>query len=135
MPTVVSFKTLTDLFLNLSAKYEVSEKTAFAAKPATDAPYKPIYWNEIKTNAFRLAAWLVEAGVKPDDRVALLSENRIEWVIVDFALQLVGAINVSLYSTLPAEQCTYIMRDAGAEILFVSTGLQLKKEFLHLHPA
>jgi long-chain acyl-CoA synthetase len=61
------------------------------------------------------------------DRVAILSENRYEWMVVDLAIQMVGAINVSLYTTLPPNQCEYILKDSEAKIFFVSTGIQLKK--------
>ncbi|HEX6982528.1 MAG TPA: AMP-dependent synthetase/ligase [Balneolaceae bacterium] len=127
MPVVVAFETLTDLFLNLSKKYKGSNKTAFARKPSTDAEYKTISWNQVSDDVYSLAAYLIKNGVEPGDRVAILSENRYEWAVVDLALQLIGAINVSLYTSLPAGQCEYILQDSGAKIFFVSTGIQLKK--------
>lgn len=127
MPVVVAFETLTDLFLNLSKKYKNKKKTAFARKPSTDAAYETIDWDQVSEDAHTLAAYLIERGVGSGDRVALLSENRYEWAVVDLALLLVGGVNVSLYTTLPADQCSYILRDAGAKLFFVSTGIQLKK--------
>lgn len=127
MPVVVAFETLTDLFLNLSKKYKNSPKTAFARKPSTDASYEPISWDQVSDDVHNLAAYLVKQGVEQGDRVAILSENRYEWAVVDIALQLIGAINVSLYTSLPAKQCEYILQDSGAKIFFVSTGIQLKK--------
>ncbi|NBW70672.1 MAG: long-chain fatty acid--CoA ligase, partial [Bacteroidetes bacterium] len=52
---------------------------------------------------------------------------RYEWAVVDLAIQLLGGINVSLYTTLPSSQCEYILQDSQAKIFFVSTGIQLKK--------
>jgi long-chain acyl-CoA synthetase len=66
------------------------------------------------------AARLQKAGIGPGDRVALYSENRPEWHVVDFACHLLGAVNVPLYSTLPAKQVEYIVSDAGAKVLIVS---------------
>ncbi|TYP94958.1 long-chain acyl-CoA synthetase [Fodinibius salinus] len=127
MPTVVAFETLPELFLNIKNKYEDTSKTAFARKPATDEPYEEIGWGEVSEDVHTLAAYLVEQGVEVGDRVAILSENRYEWAIVDLALQLIGAINVSLYTTLPAPKCEYILQNSEAKFFFVSTGIQLKK--------
>lgn len=127
MPTVVAFETLTELFLNLSKKYEGEQKTAFARKPSTDAEYETINWDQVSEDVHMLAAYLVKHGIEAGDRVAILSENRYEWAVVDLALQLIGGINVSLYTSLPANQCEYILQNSEAKMFFVSTGIQLKK--------
>lgn len=127
MPTVVAFETLTDLFLNLSKKYKGTDKTAFARKPKTDEPYETITWDQVHEDAHTLAAYMIKHGIEAGDRVAILSENRYEWAVVDLAMQLIGAINVSLYTSLPPKQCEYILKNSEAEMFFVSTGIQLKK--------
>lgn len=127
MPTVVPFETLTELFLNLSHKYSESDKTPFHFKPAPDKPYEPILWDQVTDDVYSIATYLMERGIQKGDRVGILSENRYEWAAVDLAIQLVGGINVSLYTTLPTHQCEYILKDSGTKIFFVSTGLQLKK--------
>lgn len=66
------------------------------------------------------AGRLTSAGITPGDRVALFSENRPEWHIVDFACHLTGAVLVPLYPSLPASNVAYIVRDAGARLLLVS---------------
>src|SRR5699024_9948340 len=101
--------------------------TAFARKPSHDAPYETIGWDKVKADVEILAAYLVKQGIEAGERVALLSENRYEWAIVDLATQLIGAVNVSLYTSMPAAQCQYILENSGASIFFVSTGIQLKK--------
>lgn len=127
MPTIVPFETLTELFINLSRKYKGAGKKPFYYKPTPDSEYQPIDWDQVTDDVYSLAAYLIEHGIEKGDRVGILSENRYEWAAVDLAIQLVGAINVSLYTTLPAHQCEYILKDSGAKIFFVSTGLQLKK--------
>ncbi|NGP86791.1 AMP-dependent synthetase/ligase [Fodinibius halophilus] len=127
MPTVVAFETLTELFLNLRKKYEGTQKTAFARKPTNDSDYETISWDQVSEDVNTMAAYLVRHGVEAGDRVALLSENRYEWAVVDLALQLIGGINVSLYTSLPPNQCEYILQDSEAKVFFVSTGIQLKK--------
>jgi long-chain acyl-CoA synthetase len=127
MPTLVAFETLTDLYLNLTKKYENSDKTAFAFKPSPEADYKSITWDAVREDVTAVSCYLLDKGVEKGDRVAILSENRYEWAVVDLAIQTVGAVNVALYSTLPANQCEYILQDSGAKLFFVSTGIQLKK--------
>ncbi len=127
MPTVVAFETLTELFINLSRKYRDTDKTAFARKPGPNEEYETIDWKTVTEDVQNLAAYMMKHGIEAGDRVAILSENRYEWAVVDLALQLIGGINVSLYTTLPSGQCEYILTDSEAELFFVSTGIQLKK--------
>lgn len=74
-----------------------------------------------------LAGYFYQRGVRKGDRVAILSENRPEWAITDLATQLLGGINVALYTSLPASQVGYILQDSGAKILVVSSAAQLRK--------
>lgn len=127
MPTVVAFETLTDLFINLSKKYAGTGKTAFGRKPDPNGAYETIDWDTVTDDVHSLAAYLIECGIETGDRVAILSENRYEWAVIDLALQLVGGVNVSLYTSLPPAQCRYILQDSEAKMFFVSTGIQLKK--------
>ncbi len=127
MPALVAFETLTELYENLAKKYENSSKTAFAYKPTPRDGYKSITWDTTREDVTAVASYLLKQGVEKGDRVAILSENRYEWAVVDLAIQMIGAINVSLYTTLPANQCEYILQDSEAKIFFFSTGIQLKK--------
>jgi len=70
---------------------------------------------------------LRELGLKPGDRVAILSENRYEWPISDLAILGQGAITVPIYPTLIAEQIRYMLENAEASIVIVSTPLQREK--------
>src|SRR5438046_10181571 len=60
-------------------------------------------------------------GLKRGDRVAILSENRPEWAIADFACLLLGAITVPIYTTLTEEQTAHVLRDSGTRAIFAST--------------
>ncbi len=66
-------------------------------------------------------------GIRHGDRVAILSENRPEWAIADFACLLIGAITVPIYPTLTPEQAAYILQDSEARAAFVSSEAQLQK--------
>ena len=70
-----------------------------------------------------LASW----GVRKGDRVAILSENRPEWTITDFAALALGAVTVPIYATQTAEQTAFILNDSGARVIALSTKNQLEK--------
>ncbi len=129
MPTIVPFETLTELFKNLAQKYKGQDKTAFAFKPGADQEYKTVTWDQVDHDVRTMASYMVEHGVNQGDRVAILSENRYEWAVIDLAIQYVGAVNVGLYTSLPPGQCEYILRDSEARLFFVSTSIQLKKAY------
>jgi long-chain acyl-CoA synthetase len=63
---------------------------------------------------------LAALGIRPGDRIALLSENRPEWSIVDLAILSLGAINVPIYTTQAVEQIDFILADSGAKAIFIS---------------
>ena len=67
-----------------------------------------------------VALGLAALGIRPGDRIALLSENRPEWSIVDLAILSLGAINVPIYTTQAIEQIDYILKDSGARAIFIS---------------
>jgi long-chain acyl-CoA synthetase len=89
-------------------------------------------WREISSEEFRraveeLSAGLVALGVRPGDRVAILSENRPEWAFADLATLAAAAVDVPIYPTLTAEQVLYNLNDSGATVAFVSTAEQARK--------
>ncbi len=127
MPTVVAFETLAELPQKLEKKYGGQNKAAFYFKPSPNESYQPIYWDQVTDDVHAMAAYMLERGIEHGDRVGILSENRYEWAVVDLAIQMLGAINVSLYTTLPASQCEFILLDSQTKLFFVSTGIQLKK--------
>jgi len=74
-----------------------------------------------------LSLGLNALGVQPGDRVAILSENRPEWAMADYAVLCAGAWSVPIYPTLPAAQIAPLLNDAGVRAIFVSTLEQLGK--------
>ena len=89
--------------------------------------FEPITYREMGVQVRRLVTALLSFGIKKGDRVALLSENRPEWAIADFAILHIGAVNVGIFPTLPAGQVEYIVSDSGAGCLIVSDQEQLAK--------
>ncbi|MEY2414316.1 MAG: long-chain acyl-CoA synthetase, partial [Acidobacteriaceae bacterium] len=92
-----------------------------------DEAWIPISAQELRLQIVRLSQALLNWGIRKGDRIAILSENRPEWAIADFASLLVGAVVVPIYATLTAEQTAYVLRDSGARIVFASSEKQLNK--------
>ena len=77
---------------------------------------------QIVETARALAAGLHAAGVRPGDRIANITEtNRAEWNIIDLAVLQLGAVHVPIYPTLTPDECRFILDDAGARLVFVSS--------------
>jgi long-chain acyl-CoA synthetase len=115
-------RTLVDIFRNL------------AATPKPDlllhkqgGKWIPISTAEFMDRVKSVSCALEGLGVKPGGRVALLSENRPEWSIVDFACQCYGAVLVPVFPTMVAEQVAYLIKDSGATVAFASTSDQAAK--------
>jgi len=87
----------------------------------------PISTAEFMDRVKNVSCALEGLGVKQGGRVALLSENRPEWAIVDFACQCYGAVLVPIFPTMVAEQVAYLMKDSGTTIAFASTSEQAAK--------
>src|SRR5712691_12206198 len=99
--------------------------TQRAARPflwaKRDGKYHPVSWDEAAGSVRRLARGLAALGVEPGDRVALVSENRPEWVIADLAIMEAGAVTVPAYVTNTIEDHRHILGNSGARAAIVST--------------
>ncbi|HEY2882251.1 MAG TPA: AMP-dependent synthetase/ligase, partial [Pirellulales bacterium] len=89
--------------------------------------FHSLTWNELAREVRRLAAGLRRAGVKPGDRVAQVSENRYEWILVDLAVHLARGVHVAVHVSLSGPQIAWQIADSGAEIAIVSTAAQTNK--------
>jgi long-chain acyl-CoA synthetase len=88
-------------------------------------------WVHISAQEFirrvrHIALGLADAGIRPQDRVGLISENRPEWSLADLAILSAGAVTVPLYTTQSVDQIGFILRDSGARGLMISGGRVLK---------
>jgi len=89
--------------------------------------YRDLSWHTYRSQALAAAAALVDAGVAFGDRVGILSENRVEWLIADMAILATGAVTVPPHAPLTAAQVRFQLADAGVSWLFVSGAGQLAK--------
>ncbi|HEV2214977.1 MAG TPA: long-chain fatty acid--CoA ligase [Terracidiphilus sp.] len=89
--------------------------------------WQPITSDQIYQRVRRLGRKFLEWGTQKGDRIALISENRWEWAVTDFATLAIGAANVPIYPTLTGEQIAALLRDADCRIAVVSTRAQFDK--------
>ncbi len=89
--------------------------------------WAPISYRDLHRRVRNLQAALRTLGIGPGDRVAILSENRPEWAITDFACLSARCTDVPIYPTLPPHQIAYVLRDSGSRIVFCSDETQLEK--------
>jgi long-chain acyl-CoA synthetase len=85
-------------------------------------------WSRMADLALRVAARLMREGVQAGDRVAIMAENRFEWLYCDLAIQAAGAVTVPIYPSTPARTAQVIAEDAGVRVAFVDDGLRDRLE-------
>ncbi len=83
--------------------------------------FEPVTAGEVHRRVRALARGLIARGVRPGDRVALMSRTRLEWMVVDHAIVATGAVTVPIYETSSQEQVQWILSDSGAVLAVVET--------------
>ncbi|WDP91678.1 MAG: long-chain fatty acid--CoA ligase [Desulfobacter sp.] len=99
-----------------------SGRTALRYKKETE--WQSMTYSRLKAHVHTLAAAMVNAGIRPGDRVGIYSANRYEWAVTDFACILAGAVSVPIYSTNTREQSAFIVKDAGIGLVFTGNRFQ-----------
>jgi len=115
--------TLNQLFFECVTKFDKPDALQFKR----NGRYQPISHRDLAVRVRRTAMGLLEQGLHPGERVAILSENRPEWAIADYACLTAGLTDVPLYPSLPAAQLAPMLADSGATAVFVSTATQAAK--------
>ncbi len=89
--------------------------------------WQEISWADYNRNVHATACALFELGVRPGDQVAILSDNRPEWLYADLATQLLSARSVGIYQTSPAADVAYLLNHSRARVLFCADQEQVDK--------
>jgi long-chain acyl-CoA synthetase len=118
----MSIQTINDIFFVIAGR---DQQRCMLRK--TETGWHPISSHDFAAKVSGVLQGLQSWGISRGDRVAILSENRHEWVVADFACMLLGAIVVPIYTTLTPEQTAYILTDSGARAIFVSSAKHLEK--------
>ena len=118
----INLQTLADVFFSL-AERDLPNAMSYRK----GGVWHQINGKHVYQNVTDVAQFLRAQGLKKGDRVAIISENRPEWAIADFAALVLGLVDVPVYPTLTSEQMQFILKDSGAQVAFVSTHEQLNK--------
>lgn len=118
------FNTIPEMFHKLCNKYP-ADRVAIMYK--SGGVYCSMTFSELRYKVETFAMGLLEMGLRTGDRVGLVSENRIEWIIADLAVSIVGAVSVPIFPTLTSKQLTYIFNNCEANAIIVSNDFQLRK--------
>jgi long-chain acyl-CoA synthetase len=133
---------------------DVTETTLLAARPKSvgamlmrrveDSPTKEAFryieddrwvsltWSQTKDKAFQLAAGLLELGIQPEDRVAIASNTRMEWILADLAIMSAAGATTTIYPSTQHEDVCFILADSQSKVVFAEDDLQVSKILDHL---
>ncbi len=120
----MSVQTIPELFL--AAVHEFPRPDCFSYRDET-GQYVDVSSQEALRRVRALRFGLRSLGVQPGDRVAILSENRLEWALSDLAGQCAGGVIVPIYPTLLEDTIEYILNDCQPTVIFVSSQEQAQK--------
>jgi long-chain acyl-CoA synthetase len=109
-----------------------------AATPHTEAfrypqdhSWESVTWQQVGDRVHQIAAGLIALGIAPEDRVALASSTRYEWVLADFAVMCAGAATTTVYPTTMASDVAYIVANSGSRVVVAEDQTQVDKLLEH----
>jgi long-chain acyl-CoA synthetase len=139
---------------NTSYPSDVTETTLLAARPASVGAmlvnqaqassskeafrylegdrWVSLSWSEIKDKGFQLAAGLLALGIEREDRVAIASNTRMEWILADLAIMCAAGATTTVYPSTQHEDVGYILADSQSKVIFAEDDLQVSKVLDHL---
>ncbi|MFE7772806.1 AMP-dependent synthetase/ligase [Streptomyces sp. NPDC057445] len=89
--------------------------------------WKSLSWGEAAERVYAIAAGLIELGVRSEERVALASATRVEWILADLGILCAGAATTTVYPQTNAEESAYILADSESRVLVAEDAAQLAK--------
>lgn len=119
----MKYKNLGEMFFE--KRQLLGDKTAYTYKEAGN--WVEVSFKEAVDRAEKIAGGLASLGVAKGDRVAIMSANRLEWALCDYASVSLGALLVPIYPSLLSEQVRYILNDSEAKVIIVSDPVQVEK--------
>jgi long-chain acyl-CoA synthetase len=89
--------------------------------------WKWLTWREVADRAEAIAAGLISLGIAPEERVAILSTTRVDWILADLGVMCTGGATTTVYPTSSNDECAYILGDSGSRIVFAENDEQIAK--------
>ncbi len=116
--------TVAEMFFSRVAKSGPREAYRF---PDENEVWQSLTWNQTGERVTRLAAGLVALGIETEQRVAIASGTRIEWILSDLAINAAGAATTTVYPTTMADDVAYILADSDSRVVFAEDDEQVAK--------
>ncbi|MDX2548459.1 AMP-dependent synthetase/ligase [Streptomyces sp. WI04-05B] len=118
------------LFLDRVAATPDAEAYRYPVPPAAgEGPddWKSLTWAQAAERVYAIAAGLIELGVQPEQRVALASATRVEWILGDLGIMCAGAATTTVYPQTNADESAFILADSASKVLIAEDATQLAK--------
>ena len=116
--------------VNLVSVFEATARrrgAAAAVHHKKNGKWESVSWSELARRARDVSDGLAAAGIQPGDRVAIIGETNLEWILADLGILGAGAITVTIYQSNLPHECHYILENSGAKLVFCDTELQAAK--------
>jgi long-chain acyl-CoA synthetase len=120
-------RSVAHLFVDRVAKTPSFEAFRFPAGQG----WQSVTWAQVDARVRPIAAGLVALGVQSQDRVAIASSTRYEWVVADLAVMLAGAATTAIYPTTAQTDVAFIVGDSGSRVVFAEDDAQIAKLAAH----
>ncbi|MEW2081226.1 AMP-dependent synthetase/ligase [Streptomyces sp. NPDC005283] len=118
------------LFTERVAATPDAEAYRYPVVPATGQgpdDWKALTWGQAAERVYAIAAGLIDLGVRPEERVALASSTRVEWILADLGVMCAGGATTTIYPSTNAEESAYILSDSESRVLIAEDVSQLAK--------
>ncbi|MDQ2923118.1 MAG: AMP-binding protein, partial [Candidatus Dormibacteraeota bacterium] len=122
-PEAIADRTTVGVLFRQAARYR--DRALFHYR--RDGAWEVETWADMQRDVLAVASGLIEMGVEAGDHVILMSENRLEWLYCDFAIQAAGAVTVPIYPNVSAEIAEKIVADCQATVAIVSDTAKVEK--------
>jgi long-chain acyl-CoA synthetase len=116
-------RSIADMFLKRVAA--TPDREAF--RYPTDPGWKSLTWREVSIRVRAIACGLRALGLQDEQRAAILSSTRVEWILVDLGIICAGGATTTIYPSNTADECAYILSDSDSRVVFVESADQLAK--------
>src|SRR3954469_19062116 len=93
--------------------------------------WRSMTWRQSGERIKAIAAGLLSLGLDREDRVGLLSNTRVEWLLIDLGILAAGGATTTVYPSSTAEECAYILADSDTKYAFIEDPKQLEKLVAH----
>ena len=125
MNPITESTTIPDLLRNVVG-YVHDENTTFLMHKVKES-WEEISYKQVLDTADAISAYFLEMGINKGDRLALIIENSVDWVLYDQGVQQIGAVNVSIYPTLSESEIEYILNDSAAKTILAGSPFLFRK--------